>query len=151
MLYSIAKKMARGTKTVGLANTRLPPWSPAGSFLFLPIGRHAWLGLFRPMQSPWFDYRQVGQSQRRLPHGLRQAPTPSLRHARHRRQTKMCGVANVELRRQDLMECRQRMPVYMVPARIDIRSGPLPRNPNGKIDRKLLSGEFQSLFVQGAR
>lgn len=38
-----------------------------------------------------------------------------------------------------LAECRARMPAYMVPARIDVREGPLPRNPNGKIDRKNLS------------
>ncbi len=37
-----------------------------------------------------------------------------------------------------LAECRARMPAYMVPARIDIREGPLPRNANGKIDRALL-------------
>ena len=36
-------------------------------------------------------------------------------------------------------ECRQRMPAYMVPAGIEAMAGPLPRNPNGKIDRKLLS------------
>ena len=38
-----------------------------------------------------------------------------------------------------LAECRQRMPAYMVPAGIEIVAGPLPRNPNGKIDRKLLA------------
>jgi acyl-CoA ligase (AMP-forming) (exosortase A-associated) len=38
-----------------------------------------------------------------------------------------------------LADCRQRMPAYMVPAGIDAMAGPLPRNPNGKIDRKLLS------------
>ena len=38
-----------------------------------------------------------------------------------------------------LAECRMRMPAYMVPAGIEIREGPLPRNPNGKIDRKTLS------------
>ncbi|MDD2743706.1 MAG: acyl-CoA ligase (AMP-forming), exosortase A system-associated [Rhodocyclaceae bacterium] len=38
-----------------------------------------------------------------------------------------------------LAECRSRMPAYMVPAGIELRSAPLPRNPNGKIDRKLLS------------
>jgi acyl-coenzyme A synthetase/AMP-(fatty) acid ligase len=38
-----------------------------------------------------------------------------------------------------LAECRQRMPAYMVPAGIESAAGPLPRNPNGKIDRKLLS------------
>ncbi|WIT11326.1 acyl-CoA ligase (AMP-forming), exosortase A system-associated [Paucibacter sediminis] len=36
-------------------------------------------------------------------------------------------------------ECRKRMPAYMVPAGIEAQSGPLPRNPNGKIDRKLLA------------
>jgi acyl-CoA ligase (AMP-forming) (exosortase A-associated) len=36
-------------------------------------------------------------------------------------------------------ECRQRMPAYMVPAGIETRPGPLPRNPNGKLDRKALS------------
>jgi acyl-CoA ligase (AMP-forming) (exosortase A-associated) len=38
-----------------------------------------------------------------------------------------------------LTECRMRMPAYMVPAGIEVRYGPLPRNPNGKIDRKTLS------------
>ena len=38
-----------------------------------------------------------------------------------------------------MSECRARMPAYMVPARIEAVAGPLPRNPNGKIDRKLLS------------
>lgn len=37
-----------------------------------------------------------------------------------------------------LAECKRRLPAYMVPARIDLRAGPLPRNPNGKIDRNLL-------------
>lgn len=41
-----------------------------------------------------------------------------------------------------LAECRRQMPAYMVPAHIEIRQGPLPRNPNGKIDRKLLSTEW---------
>jgi acyl-CoA ligase (AMP-forming) (exosortase A-associated) len=41
-----------------------------------------------------------------------------------------------------LGECRARMPAYMVPAGIDVVEGPLPRNPNGKIDRKLLSSEW---------
>ena len=39
-------------------------------------------------------------------------------------------------------QCRARMPAYMVPAGIAVRTGPLPRNPNGKIDRKLLSTEW---------
>ncbi|MDR2261122.1 MAG: acyl-CoA ligase (AMP-forming), exosortase A system-associated [Azoarcus sp.] len=39
-------------------------------------------------------------------------------------------------------ECRLRMPTYMVPSRIDIRGEPLPRNPNGKIDRKTLASDL---------
>lgn len=38
-----------------------------------------------------------------------------------------------------LAECRQRMPAYMVPHGVDVVAGPLPRNPNGKIDRKQLA------------
>jgi acyl-CoA ligase (AMP-forming) (exosortase A-associated) len=45
-----------------------------------------------------------------------------------------------------LAACRERLPAYMVPARIDCRSGPLPRNPNGKIDRKQLRTEFEGAF-----
>jgi acyl-CoA ligase (AMP-forming) (exosortase A-associated) len=43
-----------------------------------------------------------------------------------------------------LSECKQRMPAYMVPAAIEAREGPLPRNPNGKIDRKALSTEYET-------
>jgi acyl-CoA synthetase (AMP-forming)/AMP-acid ligase II len=45
-----------------------------------------------------------------------------------------------------LTQCRQRLPAYMVPARVIVRPGSLPRNPNGKIDRKLLAQELQDLF-----
>ena len=38
-----------------------------------------------------------------------------------------------------LAACRQHMPAYMVPAGVEVLAGPLPRNPNGKIDRKLLA------------
>ncbi len=38
--------------------------------------------------------------------------------------------------------CRERLPIYMLPAQIHIRQDPLPRNPNGKIDRKFLASEF---------
>lgn len=44
-------------------------------------------------------------------------------------------------------ELRDRMPAFMVPAKIDVRPGPLPRNPNGKIDRKHLAGDFLELFA----
>ena len=43
-------------------------------------------------------------------------------------------------------ELKQRLPAYMVPIHIEIRPAPLPRNPNGKIDRKVLSIEMQRLF-----
>ncbi|MDO9071929.1 MAG: acyl-CoA ligase (AMP-forming), exosortase A system-associated [Rubrivivax sp.] len=42
-----------------------------------------------------------------------------------------------------LAACRQRMPAYMVPAHVQGMAAPLPRNPNGKIDRKLLSTNWQ--------
>ncbi len=41
-----------------------------------------------------------------------------------------------------LAQCKARMPAYMVPAGIVFVAGPLPRNPNGKIDRKTLSTEW---------
>ena len=47
-----------------------------------------------------------------------------------------------------LAACRARMPGYMVPAGIDVVAGPLPRNPNGKIDRKLLSTAWAARQAQ---
>jgi acyl-CoA ligase (AMP-forming) (exosortase A-associated) len=41
-----------------------------------------------------------------------------------------------------LIQCRQHMPAYMVPAGIAGIAGPLPRNPNGKIDRKGLATQW---------
>jgi acyl-CoA ligase (AMP-forming) (exosortase A-associated) len=41
-----------------------------------------------------------------------------------------------------LAACKARMPAYMVPHGIAARTGPLPRNPNGKIDRKTLSTDW---------
>jgi acyl-CoA ligase (AMP-forming) (exosortase A-associated) len=43
-------------------------------------------------------------------------------------------------------ECQRRLPAYMVPAHVVIRTEPLPRNPNGKIDRKLLQQSLSTLF-----
>ena len=37
--------------------------------------------------------------------------------------------------------CRQVLPAFMVPGHIDLRQAPLPRNPNGKIDRIALRAE----------
>jgi len=45
-----------------------------------------------------------------------------------------------------LKECQRRMPAYMVPAHIEIRGEALPRNPNGKFDRKLLQQPYLTLF-----
>jgi acyl-CoA ligase (AMP-forming) (exosortase A-associated) len=41
-----------------------------------------------------------------------------------------------------LARCRAQLPAYMLPTRIEVRTGPLPRNPNGKIDRKLLAHDY---------
>ena len=41
-----------------------------------------------------------------------------------------------------LAACKRALPAYMVPSRIEVRALPLPRNPNGKIDRKLLAAEL---------
>ena len=49
-----------------------------------------------------------------------------------------------------LAACRARMPAYMVPAGIEAGVGPLPRNPNGKIDRKLLAAEWARRQVRDA-
>jgi acyl-CoA synthetase (AMP-forming)/AMP-acid ligase II len=38
-----------------------------------------------------------------------------------------------------LAHCRASLPAYMVPSRIDVHAGPLPRNPNGKIDRRAIA------------
>lgn len=50
-----------------------------------------------------------------------------------------------------LTACRARMPAYMIPAGVQVRSGPLPRNPNGKIDRKLLSTEWIAALESDAK
>jgi acyl-CoA synthetase (AMP-forming)/AMP-acid ligase II len=41
-----------------------------------------------------------------------------------------------------LNACRLRLPGYMVPARIEVLTQPLPRNPNGKLDRQVLRLRF---------
>ncbi|MCC6193667.1 MAG: acyl-CoA ligase (AMP-forming), exosortase A system-associated [Burkholderiales bacterium] len=38
--------------------------------------------------------------------------------------------------------CRKQLPAYMVPADVQVHAGPLPRNPNGKIDRKSLAAAY---------
>jgi acyl-CoA ligase (AMP-forming) (exosortase A-associated) len=65
----------------------------------------------------------------------------SLGHAIHVIATYAVGAEAGGLN-QLMAECRTRMPAYMVPAGIEFVEGPLPRNPNGKIDRKLLSTDW---------
>lgn len=43
--------------------------------------------------------------------------------------------------------CREQLPAFMVPQHVDWLDQPLPRNTNGKIDRKLLSQERATLFT----
>jgi len=43
-----------------------------------------------------------------------------------------------------LAACRASLPGFMVPARIELRAGGLPRNPNGKIDRSTLRAELDA-------
>ena len=50
---------------------------------------------------------------------------------------------------QLLALCRDRLPAYMVPARIEPRVGPLPRNANGKIDRKAIAAQVRSALEGG--
>jgi acyl-CoA ligase (AMP-forming) (exosortase A-associated) len=66
---------------------------------------------------------------------------PSLGHAIQVIATPAGSTGAIDMKALNL-ECRARMPAYMVPAHIDVRPGPLPRNPNGKIDRKLLATEW---------
>jgi len=48
---------------------------------------------------------------------------------------------------QLLAACRRRLPSYMLPLLVELRAGPLPRNPNGKPDRRLLAAELAHLFA----
>ena len=51
-----------------------------------------------------------------------------------------------ELNREAIItHCKKELPNYMVPLAIEKRDN-LPRNPNGKIDRKLLYREYQDIF-----
>ena len=43
-------------------------------------------------------------------------------------------------------ECQKRLPAYMVPTEFRVSAASLPRNPNGKIDRKTLAYELRDLF-----
>jgi acyl-CoA synthetase (AMP-forming)/AMP-acid ligase II len=45
-----------------------------------------------------------------------------------------------------LKEAQRRLPAYMVPAHIALRAEAFPRNPNGKLDRKLLRADYVHHF-----
>ena len=45
-----------------------------------------------------------------------------------------------------LKQCQRRLPAWMVPAHIVLENASFPRNPNGKIDRKLLQQSFMTMF-----
>ena len=44
--------------------------------------------------------------------------------------------------------CKPHLPAFMLPNFVDIRGEDLPRNPNGKIDRKRLALELQNTFME---
>jgi acyl-CoA ligase (AMP-forming) (exosortase A-associated) len=46
-----------------------------------------------------------------------------------------------------LAHCRASLPAYMVPSRIEVHPGPLPRNPNGKIDRRAIATSITNTAV----
>ncbi|RJG16273.1 acyl-CoA ligase (AMP-forming), exosortase A system-associated [Massilia cavernae] len=50
-----------------------------------------------------------------------------------------------------LAACKPHLPGYMLPAKFIISPASLPRNPNGKIDRKLLSTQLENLFMEAAQ
>ena len=47
--------------------------------------------------------------------------------------------------------CKAQLPAFMLPAWVEVRLDALPRNPNGKIDRKLLSEQLYDLFSGAMR
>ena len=49
-----------------------------------------------------------------------------------------------------LAACRPHLPTYMLPSQVLIRTGSLPRNPNGKIDRPLLRSQLHAVFAEAA-
>ncbi len=60
--------------------------------------------------------------------------------------------ANSELESAALaLACKAALPAYMQPAWIEVRAQSLPRNPNGKIDRKLLADQLRDLFADATR
>jgi acyl-CoA ligase (AMP-forming) (exosortase A-associated) len=50
-----------------------------------------------------------------------------------------------------LADCKPHLPGYMMPARVIVWSTGLPRNPNGKIDRKMLGLQYAAEFAEAAQ
>jgi acyl-CoA ligase (AMP-forming) (exosortase A-associated) len=50
-----------------------------------------------------------------------------------------------------LAALKPHLPAYMLPAKIIVADSALPRNPNGKIDRKLLSTQLEGIFAEVAQ
>jgi acyl-CoA synthetase (AMP-forming)/AMP-acid ligase II len=47
--------------------------------------------------------------------------------------------------------CRARLPEHMLPAMVDVRRAPLPRDQHGQVDRSLLAEELSMLFSEVAQ
>lgn len=58
----------------------------------------------------------------------------------------LVAVADNDVAAALLQECKRRLPAYMVPLHVALQGAQLPRNPNGKIDRKTLQSGFLTLF-----
>lgn len=50
-----------------------------------------------------------------------------------------------------LAACKPHLPAYMLPAKVVMAETSLPRNPNGKIDRKLLSMQYENTFMENTQ
>ncbi|AMO54704.1 acyl--CoA ligase [Endozoicomonas montiporae] len=59
----------------------------------------------------------------------------------------VCGDEQTFDEKNIIKYCQKNLPAYMVPARV-IRKQSLARNPNGKIDRKVLTEEYKNLFSE---
>ncbi|MPQ56046.1 acyl-CoA ligase (AMP-forming), exosortase A system-associated [Duganella sp. FT27W] len=55
----------------------------------------------------------------------------------------VCIKADIDAGETELLAaCRRTLPSYMVPLQIELRDEPLPRNPNGKLDRVCIATEL---------
>lgn len=73
------------------------------------------------------------------------APHPTLGHAVVL--VVMADQVDESLEGRLIQACRQQLPIFMVPAKVICSEAPLPRNPNGKVDRKRLADSVTDLFA----